>query len=47
MSELYIYLIILIVAGVILNSNLSFGAKPITKNQTNNLSVIEHLTQSP
>ena len=45
MSELYIYLLILIVAVVILNSNLSFGAKPITKNQTENLSVIEHLTQ--
>ena len=37
MSYLYIYLLILIIAGVILYSNLSFGAKSITKNQTENL----------
>ncbi|MBM3164734.1 MAG: hypothetical protein FJZ80_04660 [Bacteroidetes bacterium] len=45
MSELYIYLIILIFAVAILNSNLAFGANPLKKNLTENLSVIEQLTK--
>jgi hypothetical protein len=45
MSEIYVYLILFVLAVIILNSNFSLGAKPITKNQTENLSVIEHLTQ--
>jgi len=45
MSEIIVYIILLIVAVAILNSNLTLGKNPLKNNLTDNLSVIEHLTK--